>query len=315
MEFMDANFDIFFDELQKDNLFIKLDFQEQEGVEKQLKDNIEEFSRIIENLLQKGLKGVKLKFDDNRKFSVYSVLKNDGIHRGIIYCSRLFLIGNYQMFYGMDYSNIITDGKNIENIKKLMFNMSMMCMFWHELAHIYKGHLKLYSQWKKEGSIEKHSLDIQTLEWDADSFAATKMAEWILGVNKEILETDQTDFAMKIACGAIHGMMYWQRANCDFDNVKGKEHPPIFYREVTMLKCVGDLRNNFDDIIRYITGYEKEFNRIRGVESQYIKKYFEQSRESAGYMSKIENNWEKIKNNLQKYSLLPLEEMEKKDYL
>lgn len=30
------------------------------------------------------------------------------------------------------------------------------------------------------------------------------------------------------------------------------------------------------------------------------------------YMSKIENNWEKIKNNLQNYSVIPLEEMEAK---
>ncbi len=314
MEFMDANLNIFFDEL-KDNLFMKLDYEEQEGVEKQLKDNVEEFSRIIENLLQKDLNGVKLEFDDNRKFSVYSVLKSDSVHRGIIHCSRLFLIGNYQMFYGMDYSNIVSDGKNIDNIKKLMFHMSMMCVFWHELAHIYRGHLKLYSQWKEEENIEKHSLDIQTLEWDADSFAATKMAEWILGVNKKILETDQTDFAMKIACGAIHGMMYWHRTNSDFDKVESKEHPPILYREVAMLKCMGDLRSNLEDILRYITGYEKEFNRIRGVESPDIKKYFENSRESKDQISKIENNWKKIKANLQNYSLFPLEEMEKKDYL
>lgn len=313
MEFMSANLDMFSEEL-KDNLFIKLDYDEQESVEKQLKDNVIKFSRIIESFLQKGWNGVKLEFDDNRRFSVYSVLINDNIHRGIIHCSRLFLIGNYQMFYGMDYSNIVTDEKNIDNIKKLMFNMSMMCTFWHELAHIYRGHLKLYNQWKKEDDIKNHSLDIQTLEWDADSFAATKMAEWILGVNKNILEMDQTDLAMKIACGAIHGMMYWQRTNSDFDKVDSKEHPPIFYREVAMLKCIGDLRNNLEDILRYIIGYEKEFNRIRRVGAFDIKKYFENSRESMEYMSKIENNWEKIRNKLQNYSVLPLEELKVKDY-
>lgn len=313
MEFMSANLDMFSEEL-KDNLFIKLDYDEQESVEKQLKDNVIKFSRIIESFLQKGWNGVKLEFDDNRRFSVYSVLINDNIHRGIIHCSRLFLIGNYQMFYGMDYSNIVTDEKNIDNIKKLMFNMSMMCTFWHELAHIYGGHLKLYNQWKKEDDIKNHSLDIQTLEWDADSFAATKMAEWILGVNKNILEMDQTDLAMKIACGAIHGMMYWQRTNSDFDKVDSKEHPPIFYREVAMLKCIGDLRNNLEDILRYIIGYEKEFNRIRRVGAFDIKKYFENSRESMEYMSKIENNWEKIRNKLQNYSVLPLEELKVKDY-
>lgn len=33
------------------------------------------------------------------------------------------------------------------------------------------------------------------------------------------------------------------------------------------------------------------------------------------YTSKIENNWKKIKNNLQNYSVFPLEEMGAKDYL
>lgn len=130
----------------------------------------------------------------------------------------------------MDYSNIVSDGKNIDNIKMILFNMSMMCMFYHELAHIYRGHLGLYNVWKDEGSLEQHCLDIQTLEWDADNYAATQMADWTTRVKKALLVDDRSDFAMKMACGAIHGMMYWQRQENDFCNISNKEHLPIFYR-------------------------------------------------------------------------------------
>lgn len=315
MEFMNSTLQKFVNELAQDNLYIKLDYDQQERIEGQIKDNVEKISKEFERELGSGLEGVEFKLFDDIKFEMSAKLNNHGMFRGTIFCSRLLLIGMYQMFYQMDYKNIIVDGKNIKEVKEVLFILAMMCMVFHEFAHIYKGHLQLYNRWVTDKEIEKKYLDVQTLEWDADSFAATKIAEWISNVNKTIVTQDKTDFAMKIACVAIHGMMYWQRTDIDFDEIERKAHPPIFYREVAMLKCIGDLRNNYDDILRYITSYENEFNRIIGVESPDIKKYFEHSKESNGHMRKIENNWEKIKNNLQNYSLFPLEEMEIKDYL
>lgn len=314
MEFMNNTLQKYIEELSQDNLFTRLDYEQKEKIEKLITNNIQEISKRFEGELGSSLVGVKFKLSDDIKFEMRAKLNNDGIYRGTIFCTRLLLIGMYQMFYQMDYKNIILDGKNIENVKKILFNLAIMCMAFHELAHIYKGHLQLYNQWTTDKEIEKN-LDIQTLEWDADSYAATKIAEWISNINRTIIPQDKTDFAMKIACGAIHGMMYWQRTSADFDEIERKAHPPIFYREMAMLKCIGDLRNNFNDILGYITGYEKEFNRIRGVESSDIKKYFKHSREKMEYMSKIENNWEKIKSNLQNYSVFPLEEMETKDFL
>lgn len=314
MEFMNSTLQKFIEELSQDNLYSKLDYNQQEIIEGFISNNIEELSKSFEHRLGSDLAGVKFNLSDDIKFEMSAKLNNDGIYRGTIFCSRLLLIGMYQMFNQMNYKNIIPDGKNIENVKIILFNLAAMCMAFHEFAHIYKGHLQLYNQWDTDKEIAK-KLDIQTLEWDADNYAATKIAEWISNVNQTIIPEDQTDFAMKIACAAIHGMMYWQRSDTDFVEIERKAHPPIFYREMTMLKCIGDLRNNFNDILRYITGYETEFNRLRRVESSDIKKYFEQSRENMEYMSKIENNWGKIKNNLQNYAVFPLDEMEKKDYL
>lgn len=314
MEFMNSTLPKFIEELFQDNLYSKLEYNQQEKIEGYIRNNVEELSQEFERELGSGLAGVKFNLYDDIKFKMNAKLNDDGIYRGTISCSRILLIGMYQMFNQMNYENIISDGKNIENVKTILFNLAIMCMTFHEFAHIYKGHLQLYNQWVTDKkSVE--NLDMQTLEWDADSYAATKIAEWISNVNQEMIPEDQTDFAMKIACGAIHGMMYWQRTNIDFVEIERKAHPPIFYREMAMLKCIGDLRNNLGNILRYITGYENEFNRLRGVKSSDIKKYFEQSRESTEYMSKIENNWEKIKNNLQNYSVFPLEEMDAKDYL
>lgn len=306
MEFMDGNLDKYIEKL-KDNLFIKLECEEREKVENQLKQ-IEKISEALAK--QIGANGIQLKFNEDTKISLYSELEKSDSKIGVIHCSRLFIIANYQMFYQMDFSNIVTDGKNIENIKMLMFDMSMMCMFFHEMAHIYRGHLELYSQWKKENSIERHTLDIQTLEWDADSFAATKMAEWIVGVNnnKEILQAGNTDFAMKIACGAIHGMMYWQRTAKDFNKIDQKEHPPVFYREASILKCITELMPDTKHIVRYVTGYEKEFNRVWGIKSKDIEHYFESSAENSEYMNRIEENWEKVKSKLQTYAVFPLDD-------
>ena len=218
------------------------------------------------------------------------------------------------MFYAMDYNNILSDGKNVGNIKKMLFNMSMMCIFYHELSHIYKGHILLYSAWFKERTINEHYLDIQTLEWDADNYAATQMADWVIRVRKELLFDDKSDFAMKIACGAIHGMMYWQRQNDDFYDVDNKEHPPIFYREMSMLKCIGDLCGNLEKMITYILGYEIEFNKLRGISTDEVKKYFEDSEEHSNHLKKVEQNWEIIKCQLEALSIFSLQELERMVY-
>lgn len=310
MEFMDGSLKNYIDELKQNNLYGKLSFEEQEIIEKELKNSVETFSHNIEKELGSNLHGVQLKFNDNVELKIDSCLIPDSVYRGIIHCSRLLIIANYQMFYGMDYANIVVDGKNIDNIKFLLFNMSMMCMFYHEIAHIYRGHLNLYKQWKEQRSIEQHFLDIQTLEWDADSYAATQIAAWVEQINHEVLYLDKTDFSMKIAAGAIHGMMYWQRANTDYDEIHKKEHPPIFYREISMFNCIGELHSNMKRIMEYIKGYENEFNKLRGNKYFDSRRYFMGSKENASWIKNIEDNWKVVKSWLRKFSIMPLDDID-----
>ncbi len=306
MNFMNNELSVYKEELVANNLYGQLEYEEQEKIENKLKSHIDTFTANIENILGSSYRGVKFELDYDERFRIYSELLVDSEYRGVIRCTKLLIIGTYQMFYNMDYTNIISDGKNVDNIKMILFDMAMMCLFYHELTHIYKGHLNLYSVWKKK---ELHYLDIQTLEWDADNYAATQMAGWISRIRKEILPLDETDFAMKMACGAIHGMMYWQRQETDFCDMEKKEHYPIFFREVTMLKCIGELCGGLENIMLYILGYEIEFNRMRRITSDEVKRYFEDSVGHEQNLKRIENNWEKVRTELEKYSIFPLDEM------
>lgn len=310
MDFLNSDLVTYRDELFEDNLYIKLSYEEREKIEKDLMKYIKEFSINLETILQSDSKGVRLDFYDGTEFKIFTELDKMGIYRGIIKCSRLLLIGTYQMFYSMDYSNLVIDNKNVENVKSILFNMAFMCLFYHELTHIYKGHLKLYKQWVDKGTIKNHLLDIRTLEWDADNYAATRIAEWILRIKKELLPMDTTDFAMKIGCGAIHGMLYWQRQQNDFKEISEKEHLPILYREITMLQCIGDLCGNLDKILLYVKEYEMEFNRNRKMSNFDIEKYFKNMTIYQSYLKEVEDNWEKLSLELENYSIFSLDEID-----
>lgn len=305
MEFMNSDLTSYINELFEDNLYKHLSSDEQEKIETELKNMVEEFSENIEKKFGSS-KGVELKLFDEVKLYISSELQEESLYRGAIKCSRLLIIGTYELFYRMDYSNIVSDGKNIGNIKRLLFNTSMRCMFYHELAHIYKGHLNLYSIWKKEQSIKDHYLDIQTLEWDADCYAATQIVNWIYSVQKEVLPLDKTNFILKIACGAIHGMMYWQRQNTDFRDIANKEHPPILHREMVLLQVIMEKCNYAQNIMEYVALYEKEFNRIRNISSDKVEKYLDDLVKTIDYMKLVAGNWENVEPKLQQYSIFPL---------
>lgn len=181
---------------------------------------------------------------------------------------------------------------------------------WHEIAHIYKGHLQLLDTWEKEGTRKQHRLDLQTLEWDADAFAATREAEVIKMYRNEILPNDKTDFATKIICGVIHGMTYWQRTSEDFEEMETKEHPPYLFREASILSSISELLGNKEDILQYIVGYENAFNRVLNVPNELVMKYFDEAVQEKNYLSSISGRWDELKKELMKYSLFPLEDIE-----
>lgn len=311
MNYLEGTYGDLLEKLYNQNLYNLLSYEEKEEIENLLIEMVSSVTQGYEKEVGKNeYCGVELKFSDEVKFSIKSSLLQNEKDRGRITCTRLSVIAMYEMFYGMSYDEIIIDGKNVENVKKILFMHALYCMMWHEIAHIYKGHLQLLDSWEKEGTRKEHRLDIQTLEWDADAFAATKEAEFIKLCRNEILPNDKTDFATKMICGAIHGMIYWQRTSRDFEEMEAKEHPPYLFREVAILSSISELLGNKEDILQYIVGYENAFNRVLNVPNELVKKYFDEAVQENNYLSSISGRWHELKKELTKYSLFPLDDIE-----
>ena len=311
MNYLEGTYSDLVKKLYDQNLYSLLSYEEKEKIENLLIEMVSSVSQGYEKKVGKNAYcGVELKFSDEVKFSIKSSLLQNEKYRGRITCTRLSVIAMYEMFYGMNYDEIIIDGKNVENIKKILFMHALCCMMWHEIAHIYKGHLQLLDTWEKEGTRKQHRLDLQTLEWDADAFAATREAEVIKMYRNEILPNDKTDFATKIICGAIHGMTYWQRTSEDFEEMETKEHPPYLFREAAILSGISELLGNKEDILQYIVGYENAFNRVLNVPNELVMKYFDEAVQEKNYLSSISGRWDELKKDLMKYSLFPLEDIE-----
>lgn len=311
MNYLEGTYSDLVKKLYDQNLYSLLSYEEKEKIENLLIEMVSSVSQGYEKKVGKNAYcGVELKFSDEVKFSIKSSLLQNEKYRGRITCTRLSVIAMYEMFYGMNYDEIIIDGKNVENIKKILFMHALCCMMWHEIAHIYKDHLQLLDTWEKEGTRKQHRLDLQTLEWDADALAATREAEVIKMYRNEILQNDKTDFATKIICGAIHGMTYWQRTSEDFEEMETKEHPPYLFREAAILSGISELLGNKEDILQYIVGYENAFNRVLNVPNELVMKYFDEAVQERNYLSSISGRWDELKKELMKYSLFPLEDIE-----
>lgn len=306
MDFLDGTISQYIEELQKNNKYLSLEFDEQEAIEQEFIKGVESLTGSIEEMLQKELKGVKLSFTDDLQIGMKASLKIKDGYRGQIQCSRLLLMCEYQMFYQMNYENIVIDGKNIDNIRKMQFHLAFYGMLYHEIAHIYKGHLYLYDKWEVEQTVEKRFLDIQTLEWDADCYAASQLANVVYRMNNDILKNDNSDFALQIMIGAIHGMMFWQRQKQDFCDMDSKQHPPIFYREMAMISSLGELLGSMDKVKKYLLGYEIEFIKVFKMDKIDVERYLNDSVLNKEKLGEIEDNWNIIKVLLEQYSLFPL---------
>lgn len=294
------------EKLCKNNLYLNVDEDTKDANEAMLIEFVQKVSANFEQCINSSRIGVDLEFVDVEIFSVKASIIN-GKYRGKITFSRLIIIAMYEMFYAMDYTNIVVDGKNIDIIKEMMFKWALFSILLHELAHIYRGHISLFKQWEMENTIDVHFLDIQTLEWDADSMAATNLARLINYFKKEVIPKDDTDFITKIMCGAIYGAMYWQRFIDDFEYINKKRHPAPIYRALTMIDCIGDLVENKEDILEYILGYENEFNRVFCFSDENIVNEWRNAYNNSDILFLYFERWDDLKKKLEEYSVIPLD--------
>lgn len=116
------------------NMFMKLDYQLQEKFKSILKSNVELLSKSIETALANGIESeskIEVEFNDGNSNAMIPqaqsfLCKNKNI--GKIIVNMGLIIHLYEMVYNIDYKIFVTDGKNIENIKKMIFFTIMHCL-------------------------------------------------------------------------------------------------------------------------------------------------------------------------------------------
>lgn len=304
--------------LTKCSLFCKLDYQDQEDYKNIFKSNVEILSKSIECSLEKqnnSKNKILVKYNDLDNNAIipqaYSKL-TDGEYIGEVIINIGLLIHLYEMFFDLNYKTFVPDGKNIDNIKKMMFSTSVNIILCHEVAHIYYRHelLKRELLTKYGSDSIKYKLDIQTLEYDADAFAITKMYEFITKLQEHSTPA-QSKLYYQIFIYSLHALIYLFRQTDDFDYVT--EHPAFFIREKAMLKVVNNLFNNHESKA-YIDFAEKEFNRQFEINEEILNSYFEKMESFTIQLTNIEKNYDSLKYDIKRFSRLPVEGIDYPDY-
>lgn len=304
--------------LAENNLFSQLDFQCQEEIKSALKENVDALSKSIEGQLNNNTNSksrILVKYNDFDSTAMTPQARSDlleGEYIGVIRINIGLIIHLYEMLYGLDYKIFVPDGKNIENIKMMLFYTSINIILFHEVAHIYYQHgllkQELVSQFGE--SSQEYILDMQTLEYDADAFAITKIYEFISSLQK-LSTTAQSKLYYQIFIFSIHSLVFLFRQVNEFDDVT--DHPASYIRELAMLKVANNLFSNQHAQI-YIDFAEKEFNKQFNIDDDKLNSYFEKMGEFCIQLSDIEKNYVKLMYSIKKYSRLPVEGVDYPDY-
>jgi hypothetical protein len=297
--------------LLKDNLYSKLEYEDKLWFENFIKQEIFYWTELIEKHINKNYEksdAVEVDFIDEMMASARTSLVGNA-RRGKITISRGLLIQLYEIIYSLDYSNIVSDGKNIDNIKKLILITSLRFVIYHEIAHIYYGHIKLKKKWEDEKN-KNFKLNVCTLEWDADAFAVTKIHENIRSFSQNSSD-QETDLMTKICLSAIHIMFYLYRQENDFNEIESLDHPPCLFREQAILSTLDDLGGVKWE---YISFLEEDLNRQFEILESENMKYINKLIANESFLSDIERNWQNVKYQLKEVSLLPIEGVDYTDY-
>ena len=305
MDYLDKDLNAVKESLEE-NLFTKLDYDEQENIFYELREIIEGSSKAIEEKMEKNTQGVVAVYDYDDRFSISAKLLNDDSeYRGEIHVSNLLIIAMYEIFYSMSLENIVADSGQEKIVRKIMFMCAFIWLINHEMAHIYKGHLKLYQSWKDKKELDQHKVDMRTMEWDADCFSATSIAGFALVLSNDIGQTN----AERLIYAALHGAMYWMRESSDFEDIDKKDHLPYMFREISMIATMFDLTSDRNTGMSILISYEKEFNKIFNISNKSAESYYQEMVDNYSFLQEVEDNWENVNGLLEPFSLVPLEEL------
>lgn len=313
MDFVHENLYELKKRLLKESMFNRLSYDVQENLIKNIVDRVQEYSKDFETrIIVTGREGIKceITYDENIKMQAKYYYNVENKYTGKITISRMMICAMYEFFYGIDYSNIVSDGKNIDNIKLLSFLTAFEILTNHEMCHIYRGHLQ-YKDNFNEFEKENEDIIIKCLEYDADSYTATQFFYSIMRMNKEL--SLPMDFCLNIYTCALHGALYWMDQTLDKQKIT--QHFSIRVREGIMENVIADLalrdshfqnykeQSRIYQVDKLIEEYDKCFDSFFNISKKEIE--MEIPVEKA--IRKMNKVWKRIVyERLNNYSIIPL---------
>lgn len=238
--------------------------------------------------------------------------------------------GNYEIY----------DSKFIEDEQAQLLEIFVSrFIILHELGHILNGHCKLsanklnvkgikfiplYYYENEKLLSESDALDIRTMEMDADAFAATQSIVHLIFLYLNF------DREVKINMNPQDIFYWWSFAvRSHFLTCEDKFMDNTYYKKMTHLPSNARWTLIYGSIMNVIDGYkfkmesetfkilvtkgaidaETKFNRIK--HSYYNwEKEISNNVEYINYSNEVNENWKRLKAELQKYARLPLFEIE-----
>lgn len=245
----------------------------------------------------------------------------------ISYEALIFKNGNVDVF-----DNKIVDDKKARLLEIFVSRFITL----HELGHILNGHCKLLAKLsqketyfmsmyyidKNMESNEKEALDIRTMEMDADAFAATQ------SMNHLLYLYDNFETEVDLANMSKQELFYWwafairshflvceDRFADSKYNPKMKHLPSVarwtlVYNSIISLldyfnKSQQEIQSFKNNIYRGTIDAEIKFNNIKFTNYNWIKEIYS-DKEYKKYIDEINDNWSKVKMQLEEYARLPL---------
>lgn len=215
-------------------------------------------------------------------------------------------------------------------LKSYLFQRTLNFVFFHELAHIRNGHTGLLNS--KHGIVRMSEiqaargdgdlyLDLQTMEYDADTFAAGVLCNDALETSDDRIPANaewEKDFpgATRVYTDILLTYSFFKAIEGEMDqaNIPESTHPPATYRMSLCTQVAIEIAGRKRAIPETIVGrfglLLKEFEERLPAK---ISRKFDRSRvtdlfgpESSLYFSRLLHNWVKLRPQLEPYAYGPL---------
>lgn len=187
----------------------------------------------------------------------------------------------------------ISDDPIRNNLAEFLSMYAVKFIVAHEFSHVYGGHTKYYKEVasKKDAEIKKiksdkikvlkYYLDIQAMELDADTFAATRIVMEALSMFKEKkidIHLDNNANFLKIPFLAMHGVYFILRDKWENDG-EDQEHPSTYIREEAAIGAGISALEQYEESVDHelILASLTEFEKIKGAEKDGFAEYVQKN--------------------------------------